>query len=617
MRAIVALVVALVLAAPAVAQTPAAGVTVAHAIAEFGEPKYPPDFRHFDYADPAAPKGGTLRLSAFGSFDTLNSLPVQGESARSLGLIYDALMTPSQDEIAVYYGLLAESVEYPADRSWAVFTLRPQARFSDGTRVTADDVAWTARAIRDHAQPFVKASYMGQVEDVEALDDRRVKFTFAGSGTMKPITDVAKMPILSRAWWEDGRDISRSTLEAPVGSGPYRIVEVEPGRRLVYERNPDYWARDLPVARGLWNFDRIEYTYFRDQTVEFEAFKAGESDFRRELSSQFWATGYDTPAVRDGKLVKAEIPGYDFRGMQGYFFNTRLPKFSDPRVRQALGLLYDFEWVNRNLFYGLNKRLDTWFVAPGYRAEGPPTPEELELLEPFRDRLPAEVFESAQLPPVSDGSGSDRRLIREAIRLLREAGYELQGNTLVGPSGEPFRFEILLRSSEFERLTQPWINNLRRVGIAATMRTLDSAQWQARYQDRDFDVIAFAYTFYPPPGREEADRFGSTAADQPGSANLAGIRDPVVDALMERLIDAETLEAKQAASRALDRVLRAGHYAVPQWYREVYWIAYWDRFGFPETQPPYDFGFSNEFAFQPTWWIDPEKDAALRQRGRR
>lgn len=622
-----ALLVASLAPGAASAAEPAAGeVRTTHAIAVDGAPKYGADFEHFDYADPDAPKGGTLRLSSGnGSFDTLNNLPVQGVSPRNIGLIYDSLMVASQDEIAVWYGLLAESVEYPDDGSSALFTLRPEARFSDGEPVTTEDVAWTIRAYKEHAQPFLKA-YVDAVSDIEVIDDRRIRLSFDQPGSqpgsqtasLKPISQVASLPILAKHWWEaEGRDISRSTLEPPVGSGPYQLATVEPGRRLIYERNPDYWGRDLPVNRGLWNFDRIEYSYFRDRTVEFEAFKAGQSDFRHEFTSLFWATGYDIPAVKAGRLIKAEIPGRDFRGMQGYFFNTRLPMFADPRVREALGLLFDFEWVNEHLFYGLYERLDTYFLAPGYSAKGLPTPEELALLEPYRDELPKEVLTEELLPPVSNGSGADRRLIREAIRLLRAAGYELQGNSLVNATtGKPLRFEILLQSPMFERVTQPWINSLRRVGIQATMRVLDSAQFQARYQDRDFEVISFAYTFYPPPGREEADRFGSAAADQPGSANLIGIKSPVVDALLETLIGGKTLEEKQAAARALDRVLRAGHYVVPHWYKDGYWIAHWDRFGFPETQPPYDFGQANGIAFQPTWWIDPEKDAALKQQGR-
>ena len=601
-------------------------VRTAHAIAVDGAPKYGADFEHFDYADPDAPKGGTLKLSSGnGGFDTLNNLPVQGVPPRNIGLIYDSLMVGSQDEISVWYGLLAESVTYPADGSWATFTLRPEARFGDGEPVTAEDIAWTIHAYQEHAQPFLKA-YVDAVSSVEVIGDHRIKVTFDRSGdrisnqtgSLKPITQLASLPILAKHWWEaEGRDISRSTLEPPVGSGPYRLVSVEPGRRLVYERNPDYWGRNLPVNRGLWNFDRIEYTYFRDRTVEFEAFKAGQSDLRHEFTSLFWATGYDIPAVKAGRLVKAEFPGQAFRGMQGYFFNTRRPMFADARVREALGLLYDFEWVNEHLFYGLYERLDTYFLAPGYSAEGLPTPEELALLEPHRDKLPETVFTEEPVPPRSDGSGADRRLIREATRLLREAGYELRGSSLINTAtGEPLRFEILLQSPTFERVTQPWIRTLRRVGIQATMRVLDPAQFQARYQDRDFEVVSFAYTFYPPPGREEADRFGSAAADQPGSANLIGIKSQVVDALLETLIGGKTLDEKQAAARALDRVLRAGHYVVPHWHKDGYWIAYWDRFGFPETQPPYDLGQANGIAFQPTWWIDPERDAALKQQGR-
>ncbi|MEO3435094.1 extracellular solute-binding protein [Inquilinus sp. CAU 1745] len=616
MRRILAVAASLVLLAVGHPATAQEETTVTHAIAEFGTPKYGPDFTHLDYADPDAPKGGSLTLTTVGTFDTLNRLPIAGQWPRNLGLIYDSLMVETQDEISVQYGLLAETVEYPEDHSWAIFTLRPEARFSDGQPVTAEDVAWSIRAIRDHADPFL-ASYVAAVSEIEALDDRRIKFTFDGRGGIKPIMQVGIMPVYARHWWEDGRNIAEATLEPPVGSGPYRLAEIEPGRRLVYERDPDYWAQDLPIVRGHWNFDRIEYLYFRDRTVEFEAFKGGAGDFRHEFTSLFWATGYDVPAVADGRLIKAEVPGTDFRGLQGWFFNLRRPPFDDIRVREALGLLFDFQWVNQNLFYGFYERLDTYFLAPGYSAEGLPTEAELAILEPYRDQLPEELFTTDLSPPVSDGSGSDRRLIRRAMDLFREAGFEPRDGRLVDiETGQQLSFEIILGSPQFERITQPWISNMERVGIAVTMRVLDSATFVTRYEARDFDVLSFAYSFYPPPGREEANRFGSEAADTPGSANIMGISDPVVDALLAQLIAAETLEDKQTISRALDRVLRAGHYAVPHWYKDGFWVAYWDRFGFPDTQPPYDFGLANEIAFQPTWWIDPEKDRALTERGR-
>ncbi len=612
-RALLALpMLALLLPGAALPALAADAVTVTHAVSEVGDPKYGPGFSHFDYASPAAPKGGTVSLTTVGSFDSLNLLPIQGQSARSLPLIYESLMTGSQDEQASYYGLLAETVEYPEDLSWAVFNLRSEARFSDGTPVTAHDVAWTIEAVAEHASPFLR-SYVAAVADIQILADHRIRFVFDRPGNIKSITQLAVLPIHARHWWQaEGRDIGDGTLEAPVGSGPYRLVEVDAGRRLVYQRDPDHWGADLPVRRGQFNFERIEYTYFRDRTVEFEAFKSGQGDFRQEFTSKFWATGYDVPAVAEGDLITTEVPGHVIRGLQGYFMNLRREQFADPRVRQALIRLFDFEWVNQNLFHGLYDRLGTYFLAPGWSGTGMPSEAELALLEPYRDRLPEAVLTTPLAPPTTDGSGRDRRMFRDAIRLLEEAGYVLRdGRRINAETGEPLTFEVILQGPTFERVTQPWLRNLERVGIEASLRTVDSAQWQRRYQDRAFDVIAFAYTFFPPPGREEADRFGSAAADVPGSANVMGIQDPVVDALLDKAINGVTLEARRTATRALDRVLRAGHYAVPHWHKQSYWVAYWDRFGFPDTQPPYDFGLANSIQFQPTWWVDPAKDAQL------
>lgn len=615
-RHLAALLVAAGLVALAPPTPAAAETVVSHALAEFGEPAYGPDFRHFDYADPDAPKGGAITIGAPGSFDTLNSLPLGGEAPRSLGLLYDTLMVGAQDEIGALYGLIAERVEYPEDRGWVIFHLRPEARFHDGTPITAGDVAWTFEQTLAHGRPFLRA-FFDDVTGVETVDERTVRFRFSTTGTMQPLLRVAGLSVYPRHWWEaEGRDISRSTLQPPLGSGPYRIARVDGGRNLVYERVEDYWAADLPVNRGLWNFDRITYQYYRDQDVQFEAFKAGAYDFRQEYTSHYWATGYDIAAAADGRLIRAEIPTIEIRGMQSYMFNTRLERFRDPHVREALGLLYDFEWVNANLFHGNYERLRSFFNAPGYASGGLPDGLELEILERYRDRLPEEVFTAEFVPPVTDGSGNVRAHIRRALELMDEAGWEVRNNVLTHrETGERMSFEILLRGAALQRVTQPFLNNLRRIGVEATMRVVDSAQWQRRYQDRDFEVIVFAYTFYPPPGVELRSYFGSAAADIPGSANVAGIQDPVVDALIEEVIAATDLETKQAATRALDRVLLWSHYVVPNWTKNGSWIAYWNRFGFPDTHPPYDFGMPNGIAFQPTWWIDPDRNAALARGG--
>ena len=607
-------------AAVAVLSSPGAladAVTVSHAIAEFGEPKYGADFTHFDYASPDAPKGGRVTFASSGSFDSLNFLPVRDEAVRSIGLIYDTLMVQAQDDLSVYYPLVAESVEYPADRSWAIFNLRAEARFHDGTPLTAKDVAWSFEAIKEHGNPFLKAEF-DDVTAAEVLDDHRIRFRFSTTGRMQPLTSVAEeIPILPRHYWEEpgaGRDISRSFLDPPLGGGPYRLVRVDAGRQVVYERVRDYWAANLPVRRGHWNFNRIVVDYYRDRTILFEAFKAGEYDWHRSFSSREWGAGFDFPAFEDGSVMRTEFPVVNFRGIQGFMFNTRLPLFANIRVREALNYLYPFEWVNQNVMYGLYRRSESYFPHPDYTAAaGPPTGRELELLKPFRDRLPPELFTQPFRLPVNDALNISRDNLRSATRLLEEAGWVIRDQRLVNAeTGEPFEFEIVLRSSStLEPHTQPWIRNLERVGINATIRLVDGAQYQARYQDREFDALVLTYTFYPPPGTEMRNRFGSAAADVAGSANLMGIKDPVVDALIEQVIAAQDLESKQAATRAVDRVLLHGHYLVPHWTNSVAWVAYWDRFGFPDIIPEYNFAYSASIGFQPTWWIDPEKDALL------
>ena len=588
------------------------GITISHAIAEFGEPNHGPDFSHFAYADPDAPKGGSLRIGTSGGFDSINSLPLGGEWARSVGLLNDTLMFEPQDELSVYYGLIAESVEYPEDLSWIIFNLRPEARFHDGTPITAEDVAWTLEMIEEHGRPFLK-SYYEDVTGTQILGERRIRVEVSTRNVMKPLVRLAGMSVYPKHWWtSDGRDISRSSLEPPVGSGPYRLVSIEPGRDLVYERIEDHWAEDLPVRRGLFNFDRITYNYYRDRDILFEAFKAQEYDFRREYTSRNWASRYDFDAVHDGRLKREQFPTINFSGLQGFYMNTRRAPFDDIRVREALQYLYPFEWVNTNIMYGMYKRTESWFPNSPYGASGLPEGQELEILERFRDRLPEDVFtEPFRLPRNSEPNIS-RSNLRTALGLMREAGWEVVDGRMVDAStGTPLVFEILLRSPSLEPHTQPLVRNLERVGIEASIRVVDSAQYQKRYQDRDFDMISFAYTFFPPPGTEMRSRFGSAAADIDGSANLIGIRDPVVDELIEIVVNAPDLVSKQAAARALDRVMMRGHYTIPHWNNDTAWIAYWDRFGFPENHPPYDFGRPNTFAFQPSWWIDPDKDAML------
>ena len=588
------------------------GITISHAIAEFGEPNHGPDFGHFDYANPDAPKGGRITIGAGGSFDTLNSLPLGGEWPRSIGLLSDTLMVEPQDELSVYYGLIAESVEYPDDKSWIIFNLRPEARFHDGMPITAEDVAWTLEMIQAHARPFLKSFYE-DVTGIQVLSEHRIRMEVGTRDVMKPLVRLAALTVWPKHWWtSDGRDITRSTIEPPLGSGPYRLTAVEPGRDLVYERVEDYWAADLPVRRGFYNFDRIAYNYYRDRDVQFEAFKAQAYDFRREFTSRNWATGYDFEAVEDGLLKREQFPTVNFSGLQGFYMNTRRAPFDDIRMRQALQYLYPFEWVNANIMYGMYKRTESWFPNSPYGASGLPEGTELEILEQFRGRIPQEIFTEPFRLPTNAEPNVSRSNLRTALGLMREAGWEVRDGRMVdAATGEPLSFEILLRSSGLEPHTQPLVRNLERIGIESAIRVVDSAQYQRRYQDRDFDMISFAYTFFPPPGTEMYSRFGSEAADVNGSANLIGIRDPVIDELIEIVVRAPDLETKEAASRALDRVMMRGHYAIPHWNNDTAWIAYWDRFGFPENHPIYDFGLPNTIAFQPSWWIDPEKDAML------
>ncbi|OWJ64316.1 extracellular solute-binding protein [Inquilinus limosus] len=623
MRVIAALLLTLALAAPTAVRAQEAQAvataepTASHALALFGEPKYPAGFSHFDYADPVAPKGGALVLGTAGTFDTLNLIPLGGQPPRSLGLLYDSLMVESQDESGVYYGLLAESVTIPDDASWAVFALRPEARWHDGVPVTAEDVVWSWETVRDKAEPFLK-SFFRDVTGAEALDDHRVRFTFASRNIRKPIGQVAaSLPILPKHWWtSSGRDIGQGTVEPPLGSGPYRIASVDPGRTLAWERVPDYWGRDLPVNRGLWNFDRIRYDYYRDRDVEFTAFKSGTSDFRQEFTSLFWATGYDIPAARGGRLIRAEIASEDPRGMQGYLFNLRRVPFSDPKVREALGWLYDFEWVNKTLFSGLYDRLTSYFNAEGFRSSGVPEGEEKALLEPFRGQVPDALFDTPFTLPTTDGSGNMRDNIRTALRLLKEAGWEQRDGVMTNiATGAPMRFEILIDQAVYERATQPFIDRLRQIGIQASLRRIDTAQMQKRRQSFDYDVMPLALAFYPPPGSELRNYFGSAVAGVEGSANYMGIRNPVADALIDKVVAARDLSSLQVATRALDRVLLWNRYVILQWGKTDAWVAYWNRFGQPKTQPTHRFGDPNGIAFPSTWWIDPAKDAALTRGG--
>lgn len=578
-------------------------ITRTWAIAEFGEPLYQDGIEHWPYADPDALKGGNIVLGAFGSFDSLNTYILRGTWPAGIGLISDSLMVSSGDELATMYGLIAESVEFPDDKSWILFNLRPEARYHDGVPIVAADFEFSFSVIREHGRPFLQSFYE-EVERVEVLDDHRLKFHFSTRDNMKPLIKVASLSPEPRHYWET-RDISRTFLEPPLTSGPYRIGAVDAGRSITYQRIEDYWAADLPVSRGLHNIDRIRYDYYRDMEVMFEAFKAGEIDFRAENSARRWATGYDMAQVERNEIVVETLPDENPQGIQAFFFNLRRNQFQDNRVREALGLLFDFEAIQRTVLFGQYARVNSFFPNSDFGVDGqPPSPEEIAILEPFRDQLPPEVFERAFEPPRTDGSGRIREQMREALQLLNDAGWQLQDGRLLR-NGRQMEIEFLIVSADSERVIAPFIQNLRRIGVNATIRLVDSAQYERRIDERDFDIITVRLNFFPPPGPELRSYYGSIAADIEGSANMGGIKHPVVDELIERIINAEDLDTLKATTRALDRVLLWQHYVIPQFYNDAFRIAYWNRFDRPATLPRYGTGFPT------TWWVNPDKDDRL------
>ena len=566
-----------------------------HAIAMYGEPKYGPDFTHFDYVNPDAPKGGKVTLTAIGSFDTLNPYTIKGVPAAGLGLTYDSLMTSSADEASVEYGLLAESIEVAPDRTWVEFVLRPEARWHDGKPVTAEDVVFTFKTLSD-AHPFYKA-YYSPVDRVEVKGDRRVRFTFKPGDNHELPLILGQLPVLPKHYWE-GNNFSQATLEPPLGSGPYKIASVDPGRSITYQRFADYWGRDLPVNRGRYNFDTITYEYYRDATVALQGFRGGLADFRQENSAKTWATGYDFPAVKEGKVTVEEIPNQAPAGMQGFVFNTRRPVFADPKVRQAIGYAFDFDWANDTLFHKAYKRSDSYFENSDLQAEGLPGPLELKLLEPLRDQIPPEVFTKRYEPPKTEGQHGMRKNLLEAKRLLDESDWVVNdGRRVNRKTGQPLAFEILLDSPTFERVALPFIENLKRLGIQATLRTVDTTQYENRVRDFDYDMIVGIWPQSLTPGNEQRDFWGTDSADRPGSRNYAGIRSPAVDSLIDAIVRAGTKEELHAAVAALDRVLLWGHYVVPHWHHGAYRVAYWNRLKRPEQTPPYGLGFD-------AWWAE-------------
>jgi microcin C transport system substrate-binding protein len=563
----------------------------------FGDLKYGPDFKHFDYVNPDAVKGGTMRLSSIGTFDTLNPYVVKGVPAAGLGGLFSTLTVASEDEPGSEYGLVADTIELAPDKLSVLYTIRKEARFHDGTPMTPDDVTWTFEALRAKGHPMYR-SYYGDVTKVEREGERGVRFSFKSTENRELPQILGQMPVLSKAYWST-RDIEKTTLDPPLGSGPYKIESVDPGRSITYRRVPDYWGADLPVMKGRYNVDVIRYDYYRDATIALEAFKAGQYDIRIENSSKEWATGYDSPALRAGLIKKEEIPNQLPSGMQGFAFNLRRPLFQDPRVREALAYGFDFEWSNKNLFYGAYKRTRSYFDNSELAATGVPQGEELKILEKYRGKIPDRVSTTQYEPPKYDGSGNIRDGLRAALKLLKEAGWTSKGEKLVNDeTGQPFEFEILLDNPQMERIVIPFTKNLERMGITARVRTVDNAQYQKRMETFDYDMAVVVFGESLSPGNEQREFWGSAAADEPGSRNVLGIKDKVIDELIEELIKAPDRASLVAHTRALDRVLQYGYYLVPNFHVSAFRVAHWDKFRRPAVSPKYSVGME-------TWWVDP------------
>ena len=579
----------------------------AHGISMYGELQYSKGFGHFNYVDPEAPKAGTIVLSAVGTtFDTLNPFVLRGVPAAGAALVYDTLTERSLDEPFAEYGSLAETITTPEDRSYVEYQLRDTAKWHDGQPVTVEDVIFSFDILRSKGTPLYRV-YWADVDHVEKIADRKVRFVFKGSFNRELPLIVGELPVLPAHWWKD-RDFEAPTLEPPLGSGPYKLARVEPGRSVAWERVADWWATDIPVMRGRYNFGQIRYDYYRDSNVAFEAFKAGAFDWQIEQSAQRWATGYDIPAVEKGLLVKEKIERDSGGVMQGFWFNQRREIFKDPLVRQAIGYAFDFEWSNKTLFFDQYTRCDSYFSGSKTLASsGLPKADELALLEPFRDQLPADLFDQPFRLPVTDGSGNIRPQLKKALELLKSAGWEVRDRKMVEvASGKPLAFELLLDGPLFERIAGPFVSNLQRLGIAATIRTVDSAQYQNRVSSFDFDMIAEIIGQSLSPGNEQREYWGSEAANSPGSRNYAGIDDPVVDAMIDRVIHAGTRDELETACRAMDRVLLWGHHLVPHWYASYSRIAYWNKFGRPEQMPFYGIDIYS-------WWIEEQRAAQTEQ----
>ena len=615
------LLLAILLAAPwaASAQQAQPQATRSHAVAILGTPALPADFPYFPYVNPDAPKGGEIVFAMVGSFDGFNPFilggnPAMGigaewqagvggtEAGTAIGHVWESLLVPSADEVATAYGHLAQTIEIPPDRMWVAFEIRPEARFADGTPVTAEDVAWTYNTLRDKGRPSFRVTY-ADVASVEVQGPRRVVFRFRSNENRELPLLVGELPVLPEHWWAT-RDFTKPLTEAPMGSGPYKVESFDMGRTVTYARRDDWWAKDRPTGRGLDNFDRVRIEYYRDPTVAFEAFKAGRVDWREENIARQWATGYDFPAARDGLVKRDAIPHNLPIGAQGFAMNTRRPQFQDPRVRQAIGLALDFQWMNKALFYDAYTRTKSYFGGTDEEQTGLPEPDELKLLEPFRAELPPELFTEPFKMPVTDGSGYNREGLRHALQLLEQAGWKVQSRKLVDAGGAQMAFTILLDDPNLERVTLPYVQQLEKLGMAVQVRTVDPAQYERLTDDFDFDVSPIIYPGSDLPGTELRDEFTCQAAKLKGSNNVMAVCDPAVDSLVEQVIRADSRPKLRAAGRALDRILMWRWYMVPNWHSQDFRIAAWDRFGRPDKKVRDGFVLDS-------WWVDPARAAKV------
>ncbi len=592
---------------PGVGAAVAEGEVDTHGLSTFGELGLPADFKHFGYVNPDAPKGGSLIIQIkntsgnqnFDTFDTFNIFVFKGDGAAGMDATFDTLMSGTGDEPSTMYGLVAKSVRVSADKLTYRFALRPEARFHDGSRLTAKDVAFSLNILKEKGHPIYRA-ILADFTGAEADGDGVCVVRFSPDRSRDAHLIIAGMPIFSSTWYAT-REFDATTLEPPLASGPYKVARFEQGRFVEFERVRDYWAANLPVNVGQNNFDRIRYEYYRERQIAFEDFKAGKLNYNEEYTARFWATQYDFPATRDGRVKREELPTGGAKPTQGWNFNTRRPQFKDARVREAIGYCFDFEWTSKNIMFNAYTRQRSYFQGGDMEAKGPPGAEELALLEPFRGRVPDEVFGEPWTPPVSDGSGSDRALLRKADDLFRAAGCKRDGGKLLLPDGKPFAIEFLDSSPALQPHTEPFIANLKKLGIDARPRVVDSVQYKRRIDAFDFDIASSAMGGSLTPGVELNNIYGSKAAATPGSRNMAGIADPAVDFLLDKIAKVSSRDELNVACRALDRVLRAGRYWVPMWVPDKARIAYWDIFSRPPRTPKFGTGAPG------TWWFDAEK----------